>query len=173
MTQFQHTLKQLLMGQKTETSRLALPEPNGTGEYDCEMITFPMGTMAVSLLKKNARNWSHKWVVGKDYAIQPSRTAKSIGRFRVLNIWRQDVRTLTAEQAEAEGFESRLAFLSCWIKMHDPRIYNQWQGVLLRVDNRPNEYYSAWRMSITVLWDTINWDAPAVAALQITPHRIH
>lgn len=178
MTIFQHTLRQLLNGQKTETSRLALPEPDGTKCAGTEMIAYPNGIMSVQRGATDDSHWITRWQVGKDYAIQPARTVKSIGRFRVDHIWKQDVRTLTDEQVQAEGFKDGLditgmqAFLRVWTEMHDVIAYarmghkpkDQWQNFL---DGRDYRLYIAWRLKITVLWDTIDWEVPAVKILHI------
>jgi hypothetical protein len=148
MTQFQHTLKALLEGRKTETSRIALPQPDGTGEFDCEMIGYPLGVPSVQRYLVGWDKWRTVWQTGKDYAIVPARGKKSVGRFVVDAIWWQDVRSLTAKQIQAEGFNSAQAFDALWLKMH-------------------GEHYEAWRMTIRVLWETVDWDAPAVVALQI------
>lgn len=184
MTLFQHTLGQLLRGEKTETSRLALPLADGEHIVGREMIQYPSGVKSV--MRGTAKGWTVKWQVGKDYAIQPARGVASIGRYRLIDVWRQDVRTLTTEQIKAEGWEIKefdsvtqypdLWFLRLWVSMHDklarvklgqkPRI--EWHDYLAQ---RPAEYYMTWRMSITVLWDTVDWDAPAVKALHIDHHQ--
>jgi hypothetical protein len=178
MTQFQHTLKALLEGRKTETSRIV----------KANQLWYPnLGVIADS----EDHGWNNRtvWAIGKDYAIQPGRTIKSIGRYRVEAIWRQDVRTLTAEQISAEGFYaawgSRWDFMQVWIQMHDTGYYNLLRKHAMlpgeanhpsseaywgtRLNERLAERYQAWRMTIQVLWDTVDWDAPAVKALQIEP----
>jgi hypothetical protein len=183
MTQFQHTLKALLEGRKTETSRIALREPSGTGEFDCEMIRYPMGLLSVQRFNAWDEHWRTVWQVGKDYAIQPARAVKSVGRYRVEAIWRQDVRTLTLGQVEAEGFNSLwIGFWETWCKMHDPSAVTDVQHIRALTGShldakkilmeRPAERYQAWRMTIKVLWETVDWDASAVAALQIEPRSL-
>jgi hypothetical protein len=181
MTQFQHTLKALLEGRKTETSRIALPEPDGTGTFDCEAIRYPLGVSAVQRYLPGWGKWRTVWETGKDYAIVPRRGVHSVGRYRVEAIWRQDVRTLTLGQVEAEGFSDELwvGFWWTWCSMHDrvkwdefvtpdgfPRSGTEVKQMLME---RPSERYQAWRMTIRVLWETVDWDAPAVCALQIEP----
>lgn len=169
MTQFQHTLKQLLTGQKTETSRIALPEPDGTGTFFCEMIRYPGGVPCVQLYLPTWDKWRTVWETGKEYAIVPRRGVKSVGRYRVESIWRQDVRTLTEAQVHAEGFQTWQEFLQVWCQMHDPKVLSfstDWT-VSKHLATRSPERYQAWRMTIRVLWETVDWDAPAVRALQI------
>lgn len=168
MTLFQHTLRVLLTGQKTETSRLALPEPNGETCKGTEMIQYPSGIRSV--MRGADMRWFPKWQVGRDYAIQPARGVKSVGRYRIENIWKQDVRTITPEQLTAEGFINGLsgdrfyAFMRVWTLMHDPigrsrlslKPTDEWRDYL---DQRDDSLYTAWRMQISVLWDTVDWDA--------------
>lgn len=178
MTQFNHTLAALLSGKKTETSRIIKP-----GDYHglsqglmiAHWLPSQQGEWYASV---HFGNWKTHFEVGKEYAIQPHRTAKSIGKFKIDRIWRQDVRTLTPEQVKAEGFNSLSDFLIIWCKMHD----KSQNPVVLDVNDKPlgderhkafmmqhphPERYQAWRMTIRVLWGTVNWEAPAVRALQI------
>lgn len=173
MTQFQHTLKALLEGRKTETSRIALPHSDGTGTFDCEDIRWPNGIESVQRLKVGVLGWRTVWQVGKDYAIEPHRGVRSVGRYRVEAIWRQDVRTLTLGQIEAEGFENRYDFLSVWCAMHDKQFKPIAAHGWAHLDYRPAERYQAWRMTIQVLWETVNWDARAVRALQIEKSKLY
>lgn len=197
MTQFQHTLKQLLTGEKTETSRIVKPN-----EYTwiCGERPAPWNTRgAVKLYsqviaeRQTETSISHRivWERDKEYAIQPARGVHSVGRYRVEAIWRQDVRTLTLGQVEDEGFKKALwgDFWLIWCKMHDKPAYDEicerWDeryhgikdvtltGVKNYLLERPAERYQAWRMTIRVLWETVDWDAPAVRALQIEPKTIY
>lgn len=191
MTQFQHTLRQLLTGAKTETSRIVKPDERWVNgdvgiPYKGGVYCFN-GAAVIAALKPGAR-----FVKGKDYAIVPARGVKSVGRFRVEAIWRQDVRTLTPEQTKAEGFLNYAAFMVVWCKMHDPTFkmdydpQGDWRIQLLGkgtvvtalewlkiLQLRPDAFYQAWRMTISVLWETVDWDAPAVRALQIEPHTVY
>lgn len=139
MTLFQHTLGQLLRGEKTETSRLALPEADGEHIIGREMIQYPMGIKSV--MRGTAQGWRVKWQVGSEYAIQPRRGVKSIGKYRLVDIWWQDLRSLSNAQVQAEGFESFDDFVYLWTKMHGTNVFE------------------AWRMEIEVLYETIDWNA--------------
>lgn len=165
MTLFQHTLEALLRGEKTETSRICGLLSDGTGVRGSEAIRYPGGVKTLCRLSRTD-SWTKVWAVGQGYAIQPGRGIAAVGRYRVLDIWQQDVRKLKPEQIAAEGFQKRADFMRIWTWMHDRDMYGiHWSG--LKLDGRPNERYLAWRMSIEVLWDTVLWDAPAVMALQI------
>ena len=184
MTLFQHTLGALLRGEKTETSRLALPDGDGEHIIGREMIQFPNGKKAV--MRGANMRWFPKWQVGSTYAIQPNRGIKAVGRYEVLDVWKQDVRMLTMDQVDAEGFDSARCFWDVWMKMHDLEYWKRlYKAMLLpgqtnsssnaqmkmALMNRPAERYAAWRMSISVVWNTIDWDAPAVQVLKIDPYR--
>jgi hypothetical protein len=171
MTIFQHTLKSLLTEMKTETSRLALPESDGEIMIGTEMLRYPNGVKAVC--QGRHMRWTPKWVVGQDYAIQPNRGVKAVGRYRIEDIWKQDVRTLSDAQIASEGFLSEVGFLMVWCAMHDKSFSKEYKRRprALQMDSRPSELYTAWRMSITVLWDTVDWDASAVKILHIDRHQ--
>ena len=177
MTQFQHTLRQLLTGQKTETSRIVKEGQEYAG-------ALPHAIPLVYQWDKNINYTRTVWQVGKDYAIQPGRGVKSVGRYRVETIWRQDVRTLTLGQVEAEGFNSLwIGFWEVWCKMHDAPAVADMQHIRALTGShldakkilmeRPAERYQAWRMTISVLWETVDWSAPAVAALQIPERQLY
>jgi len=128
MTQFQRTLKALLEGRKTETSRIVKPNEYTwiCGERSAPWIS---GGTYVSLYSQviaetpTDTSMRHRivWEQDKDYAIVPRRGVHSVGRYRVEAIWRQDVRTLTLGQVDAEGFSDELwvGFWWTWCSMHD------------------------------------------------------
>lgn len=85
--------------------------------------------------------------VGTTLAIQPHRSAVSIGRIRILRTWEEDVRQISQSDLEAEGFGSLREFFRVWIMMHDARFRRQfeeddagWYNKLLK---RPDYYYAA------------------------------
>lgn len=177
MTQFQHTLRQLLLGDKTETSRIVKP---GDYTWMCGEMPAPwiVGRLPYVMQYSAIHSAEHvaRFRRGQDYAIQPDRTSKSVGRYRVEAIWRQDVRTLTHKQARNEGFLNTQQFFDVWCWMHDKEAFKRygfWQRDAERLNVYPTERYTAWRMTISVLWDTIDWDAPVVRALQIEPKAVY
>lgn len=198
MTIFQHRLKQLLTGQKTETSRITCAVSDGTGKAGHEVIRYPGGKKTMCRLGEDRLGnprWLKVWQVGQAYAIQPGRGIHSVGRYKVLDVWLQDVRTVSTAQIKAEGFwnkdtrgeEGYYHFMRTWIAMYDRqfefrfdpslvdyrvregRIHDitSWGTVKQMIENRPAERYLAWRMSIAVHWESVDWEAPAVKALQI------
>lgn len=177
MTQFQHTLKQLLSGEKYETSRLVKP-----GDYNwmCGEMPAPWTERGTVMQYSAVHFASHtaRFVRDREYTIQPGRAQKSVGKYVIESIWRQDVRTLLLGQVDAEGFRADwLGFWRVWCTMYDreglkfftDRFNRPLTAPLVKkyLELRPNELYTAWRMRIRVLWDTVDWEAPAVAALQI------
>lgn len=113
---FQHTWQKVLDGSKTQTRRLVKP---------FDWVGLRESGEAVYTIQDRIR-----WEVGKTYAVQPFRTAKSIARIRILSIRQQDVRYISVEDAYAEGFrpgssgrvptEAICGFLDTWCRMHDP-----------------------------------------------------
>ncbi len=137
---------------KTQTSRIAAPEPNGESLAGFEMLSYPMGMKAVVRGSKDDSHWVTKWQVGKTYAVQPGRGEKAIGRIRILDIQRIDVRDFTPADVKREGFLSLNHYLLVWSQMHDAAFHDRYpttgqislaceQGALME---RPAELYDAW-----------------------------
>lgn len=119
---FQHTWRQVINGTKTQTRRLAKPGQQYAGALP-HAIPYVYTRVGMNGIRK-------VYEVGKTYAVQPSRTDKSIARIRITNIRREDVRHISVEDAYAEGFrrgtsvrvptEAICGFLDTWCHMHDP-----------------------------------------------------
>ena len=139
---FQHTIENVLNGTKTQTSRIVKP-----GDYIQYADTGAGETYHV-YIEGVYRNRRPLWKVGNTYAVQPGRGQKAVARIRILQISKQDVRHITAEEARAEGFNSEVEFFEVWCKMHDPKgfellakpYYGHWMDFL----HRPAERYTAW-----------------------------
>ncbi len=59
-----------------------------------------------------------RYSVGREYAVQPGRGKKAVGRIRIVVTVRERLdRILTCEAIE-EGFESREAFFAYWRKLY-------------------------------------------------------
>jgi hypothetical protein len=169
MTQFGKTLSKVLDGTKTATSRLVKPgdvemvggEPTPETEYftrgNVLYVRGPAEIVNAMPITRVDRNGRILYEVGKDYAIQPGRGQKSVGRYRITAIERYDVRTITPERANAEGFKTPAAFLEVWVSMHDKqgagirggRIDSQWVFDYLKT--RPAAKYDAWYIAFEVL----------------------
>lgn len=69
------------------------------------------------------RNGRKHWAVGQRYAIQPGRGVKGVGFIEVTKLrYDGDVRDISAEDAKAEGFESRLDFVAFWCSLYDEKV---------------------------------------------------
>ena len=102
---FQHTLDLVLSGRKTATSRLAKAG---------EMVVRGDDGQIVAVLYKGRERYR----VGKVYAVQPARAKPAIAHIRLLGIKGQRASETTAEEARAEGVESREAFFEMWRTVH-------------------------------------------------------
>lgn len=97
---------------------------------------------------------------GHTYAVQPGRGQKSLGRIRITDIGHEDVRTISREDAWAEGFTNCAAFLRIWIGMHDmaaTQRFDEYRSKDAEVDaisylmTRPAERYQAWVLRFEVV----------------------
>ncbi len=162
---FQHTWEKVLSGEKVQTRRIALPEPDGTGDYPCEMIAWPMGIMAVQRIKPCQDRWRIIYQVGKTYAVQPGRGKPAVARIQITDIRREDVRNISDGDAKAEGFDSVPSFYFVWASIHDkayvkaiatlnpadtwiPSIHGPWGAGLSR---RPAALYDAWVLTFKLV----------------------
>lgn len=126
--QFAHTWEKVLSQDKTQTRRLALPEPDSTGNCPCEMIRYPDGNEAVCRYSNGA--WRIRWQVKRPYAVQPGRNKKAVGYISIKEFKREDVRTISNADVKAEGFHSFADFIKVWCKMHDPdNLWRWYSGV--------------------------------------------
>lgn len=141
--QFRPELAQkILTGEKTMTRRIVKP-----GEY----LYNPMPSVKM-VISKNA---AIKWITGQTYAIQPGRGMAAIGRFKLLDIRREQVQDITLEDAIAEGIRGR--------NLHDVFAAN---GQFLRrqYEWRWDYECETWKQgaafseqdSFMTLWDSIN-----------------
>jgi ASCH domain-containing protein len=102
---FQYTLPQVLAGEKTMTRRLIAP--NDTSVEDANGH--------IQAILSNGRD---KFRVGKTYAVQPARGKPQVARIEVLRLGRGSASSISEQDARAEGFPSREAFLNEWHKIH-------------------------------------------------------
>ncbi|MGE4177985.1 MAG: ASCH domain-containing protein [Thermoleophilia bacterium] len=68
-----------------------------------------------------------RYRAGRTYAVQPARTARSVGRIMVTDVRREYVQDITEDDARAEGFADRAAFLDRWRDLYG------WRGMALAV----------------------------------------
>jgi hypothetical protein len=164
---FQHTWQKVLDGSKTQTRRLAKP-----GD---QMISNHVGSYNF----KEVRSINNRclWFVGEDYAVQPGRGQKSVGRFLLTDLRFEDVRAISEADAWAEGGYDIQSYLCLWASMHDKALgacYDQerdayafrrsvnshdydykgsnWLRAILEYYNRrPTERYQAWVLTFEVV----------------------
>ena len=109
---FQHTLPQLLSGEKTQTRRVV--KKGDEADYDGERI---------AAVRKGGRM---QWQVGKDYSVQPHRNARAVARIRMLAIRREKVGDISPEDVVKEGFDTREAFLETFAHINnDPDLTSE------------------------------------------------
>lgn len=166
---FQHTHEEVMSSKKTRTSRIIKkhqsliqhpyqPEHCSVEYYDgVDYETYNLITVGSSPEQSGreltaAEEGKHYTVyqVGKTYAVQPGRGKVAIGRIRITDIKREDVRDISDEDVKAEGFTSKTAFWGVWCRMHDKDTWDS-QYELIRPDfvrkwiaHRPAECYQAW-----------------------------
>lgn len=157
---FQHTHKWVIDKSphtglpKTQSRRLSGPKDI---VYRYEVVdgytTYSLfGHGEIAGVKRNG-NWLYK--VGKDYAVQPGRGMREVGRIEILEIRQEDVRFIQPECIQCEGFKSMFEFLKVWTAMHDQAISRLFEPSLFNQDNpfaviddifttRPARFYDAW-----------------------------
>lgn len=147
---FAHTLEQVLDGTKTQTRRLVKPGDILFYEPD-------------SVIRNPGVNQRVIYEVGKDYAVCPGRGKSQVARIRVLDLKHEDVRSISAEDAKAEGWwynpirqeymaDPVLWYLRLWASMYDTQANvrmgqlkpDYWRGYLIA---RPERYWLAWAIT--------------------------
>jgi len=106
--------QQVLDGTKTETRRIVRPNEYGWikgHRTDAEGLPHPRYS-EVCIASAGANRL--KWAVGRTYAVQPKRGAKSRGRMRLLSIEREPVNEITDEGAIAEGCHDVIDYIDLW-----------------------------------------------------------
>lgn len=154
---FAHMLDQVLDGSKTQTRRLAKPRD----EFFLEELGDPAAVM-----HRGVSQYRLLWQVGKDYAVCPGRGKKQVSRIRVLDLRHEDVRSISVEDAKAEGWafnplqpytaDPVLWYLRLWAMMHDKRanvrmgqlLPEYWQAYLT---TRPAEHWQAWAITFELV----------------------
>jgi hypothetical protein len=109
---FQHTLPQVLSGQKTQTRRVVKQGDEAVQEGE-----------RIIAVRKGGRT---QWEVGKEYAVQPHRNAKAVARIKMLAIRREVARDISAEDVIKEGFDTREAFAETFARINnDPELKSE------------------------------------------------
>lgn len=97
---FAKTADKVLAGEKTQTRR---PVKDGEFFNGIEVYS-PTGIL--------------KWRVWNTYAVQPGRTAKSVGRIEITNIRIERLYRITLADARAEGFSGIDEFIRVWQEIY-------------------------------------------------------
>jgi hypothetical protein len=82
-------VEKILAGEKAETRRVVKE-----GEVEC------------------------RYVPARDYAVQPGRRRRAVGRIAITEVGREKLGEITHEGALREGFSSVRAFLDYWRRLH-------------------------------------------------------
>lgn len=145
---FIHTFEKVLDGSKVATSRIVKPGDMANALTTGEIFAVTAGSRLV-------------YALGKDYAVQPGRGKKAVGRVRITGIDRYDVRTITGAQARAEGFRDKYQFLLLWCEMHDPAFHKNWlllcgedvaeYACPTIIRERPAALYDAWLLTFELV----------------------
>ena len=166
---YQHTWEKVLSGEKTNTRRI---------EHLGDMFTFPISMVVIGKdhgkildslpalpeysahhqIYRVVNNGITRYQVGKTYAVQPGRGKKSVGRIEITNIRREDVRCISDEDVQAEGFQTTGDFWHTWVSMHDKSWYETFCYAndcdYLReygFYERPEKRYQAWVLTIKLV----------------------
>lgn len=68
--------------------------------------------------KTQTRRTSPRYTPGRVYAVQPGRGKKGVARIRILDRWPQMLGSMTQAEIEAEGFDTRVAFIAYLDALH-------------------------------------------------------
>lgn len=105
---FAKTADKVLAGEKTQTRRPVKPDDFMTSHFGIDRVE---------------RSGRTLWEVGRTYAVQPGRTAKSVGRIRLTNIRIEKLYQITNADARAEGFSGRDEFVRVWKELYPKGSY--------------------------------------------------
>jgi len=161
---FSETWEKVLAGTKTQTRRPARPSDYFRGDKGNGFS----GQQYVSWVGTESRV---RYRVGQVLSVQPKRGQSAIKvvwfgnitvlasycdeinqqfavplRIKILDIWREDVRNISAADVVAEGFETRDDFLRVWIKFYDNTRMMQ-SDPFFYLKDRPRDKYMAWCLS--------------------------
>jgi len=91
--------EKVMAGRKTRTWR-----PYKDGEY-------AVRNSADDIMLVRNRKQHIKWIVGRDYAVQPGRGKHAIGRHRITRIRHEQAGAISEADAIAEGFDDVQGFI--------------------------------------------------------------
>lgn len=97
-------VEKVLAGEKTVTRRPVKTTVNGIGRATSQM---PLNLLAPC-----------RYEAGKDYALQPGRGKKAVGRIRVLDVRREPLAEVDTADARREGFYGGPEFAAYWSRLY-------------------------------------------------------
>lgn len=59
-----------------------------------------------------------RWQIGRRYSVCPGRGKNRVALIEIISIWQEPVGQISGDDAHAEGFESRYAFLWAWKRLY-------------------------------------------------------
>ncbi len=138
--------EQVLRGQKTQTRRMMKEMEMGIG-YDgrlcvqyssgiCLALPAYIDEQTVAYYKIYAIGHDTgrvKWELGKTYAVQPKRAAKSGGRIKITRLGYELAGDISEADAIAEGFETPQQFVECIMQIYnltEGQARNTWMWVI-------------------------------------------
>ncbi|HEV7298702.1 MAG TPA: hypothetical protein VGN72_04995 [Tepidisphaeraceae bacterium] len=110
---FQRTYPLVLSRRKTQTLRLAYPGDYLTSDRDTE------GSVLLATQRVVTAAGRVRWRIGGEYAVQPERCHKAVGRIRCIGLT-EILNPLTVDDAfvDREGFDERADYLRIWHELH-------------------------------------------------------
>jgi hypothetical protein len=154
-------LAKVLAGTKTQTRRVVKPGEQLWAQRDSRF------NGGVFTAKRRA-----KWREGHTVAVIPGRGKHAVGRVLIKEI-REDlnVRNISVEDVQAEGFLTREMFLATWIALNDPQLERKisrsipverrhdrgfvaqevLDAIINDLPNRPDEFYRAWAITFELV----------------------
>ena len=117
---FQHTLNDVLSGEKTQTSRIwkhYYRVQNSHMRFVDRHEKF--GKREFYVLWSVNKSLRRLYEVGRTYAVQAKRGGKGLARIRILKLAKRDIREFDESDIQREGFDSFDSFYMLWQEMHD------------------------------------------------------
>jgi len=91
---------------------------------------------------------SYKHQFGNEWETRLNDAGYYQARIKLLEIWREDVRNISLEDAVAEGFKDQAGFWEAWIMMYDRVLRRELvrHGSITGLPDRPKVLYMAWAL---------------------------
>ncbi len=150
---FIHTIDKVLDGSKTQTRRIVKPNHHALNYWRTEIgddlhIGMSGDGTNIGVVQSSGRDM---WRVFSDYAVQPGRGKKAIAHIFLRSIRREDVRLISLEDAQAEGFTDEFEFMRVWLSMHNKPLYKAEYWGMKSILEHPPERYQAWVLTFALV----------------------